>query len=168
MCRRNSSALISKALRKDREQRYQVMKDLQLDLQALRDEVAGQTRAATPDGVQRPTSGDAHAHRPAATGATPRSQSSAEYVVTGLARHKVSAALVACVLAVIVGGAWWAVRNRHAGGEPRPNLGARPAKPDASDVRVRPADGCHLVAGRTAPSRTPPTRRATSTSGCSL
>ena len=30
--------IVSKALRKDREQRYQVMKDLLLDLQALRDD----------------------------------------------------------------------------------------------------------------------------------
>ena len=38
--------LVSKALRKDREQRYQVMKDLLLDLQALGDDVASQTRSS--------------------------------------------------------------------------------------------------------------------------
>ena len=37
--------IVGKALRKDREQRYQVMKDLLLDLQALRDDVAGQARS---------------------------------------------------------------------------------------------------------------------------
>ena len=90
--------IVGKALRKDREQRYQVMKDLLLDLQALRDEVAG---APTPTTA------------PASTGCpTPRSQSSAEYIVTGLARHKFAAALVACVLALIAGGWWWAVRGR--------------------------------------------------------
>ena len=40
--------IVGKALRKDREQRYQVMKDLLLDLQALRDEwQAGWADAST-------------------------------------------------------------------------------------------------------------------------
>ncbi len=103
--------IVGKALRKDREQRYQVMKDLLLDLQALRDDVAGQTRSGRVEdsraaSLATPTPPPA----PASTGVTPRPQSSAEYVVTGIARHKVSAALVACVVALIVGGAWWVMR----------------------------------------------------------
>ena len=39
--------IVRKALRKDPEQRYQVMKDLLLDLEALRDEVAAVDRGAT-------------------------------------------------------------------------------------------------------------------------
>ena len=89
--------IVAKALRKDREQRYQVMKDLLLDLQALRDEVTG---APTPTTAHAPT------------GSTPQSQSSAEYVVTGLARHKVAAALAASLLVLIAVGLWWAVRGR--------------------------------------------------------
>ncbi len=107
--------LIGKTLRKDRDQRYQVMKDLLLDLQALKDEVA---LGAGTDRVEDPPGGPATTPTPIPVSskggaASPRSQSSAEYVVTGLARHKVAAALVACVLAVIIGGAWWAVRTRH-------------------------------------------------------
>ena len=107
--------IVAKALRKDREQRYQVMKDLLLDLQALRDEVAEQSRSGPVE--QRsagPLATPTLPPAPASTGATPRSQSSAEYVVTGLARHKIAvAALTACDLALIVGGAWWAMRTRH-------------------------------------------------------
>ena len=54
--------IVGKALRKDREQRYQVMKDLLLDLQALRDEVAGQARAAASSNSV-PDHGNAHAAR---------------------------------------------------------------------------------------------------------
>ena len=38
-----------------------------------------------------------------------RVQSSTEYVATQVARHKAGTALIACALALIVGGAWWAV-----------------------------------------------------------
>jgi len=88
--------IVAKALRKDREQRYQVMKDLLLDLQALRDGLAG---APTPSTA------------PASAGSTPP-LSSAEYVVTGLARHKFAAALAASLLVLIAVGWWWAVRDR--------------------------------------------------------
>jgi serine/threonine protein kinase/Tol biopolymer transport system component len=114
--------IVGKALRKDREQRYQVMKDLLLDLQALRDEVAGQARSGHVE--QRsagPLATPPPPQAPASTGATPRSQSSAEYVVTGIARHKVFAALGAGILAVIIGGAWWAIRNRPTGSEGHPS-----------------------------------------------
>ena len=46
--------IVSKALRKDREQRYQGMKDLLLDLQALRDDRAGQ---AWGNGADAPSPG---------------------------------------------------------------------------------------------------------------
>ena len=40
-----------------------------------------------------------------------RLQSSTEYVATQVARHKAGTALIACALAVIVGGTWWAVSS---------------------------------------------------------
>ena len=109
--------IIGKALRKDREQRYQGMKDLLLDLQALRESrgsqaLSGDADARGPGPEAPPTSTPA-----ASTGVASRSQSSAEYVVTGLARHKVVAALGAGILAVIISGTWWAIRNRPTGGE---------------------------------------------------
>ena len=101
--------IVGKALRKDREQRYQVMKDLLLDLQALRDDVAGQARSGR---IEDPRAAPTPPSAPASTDVTPRSQSSAEYVVTGLARHKFAAALAACLLVLIAAGWWWAVRGR--------------------------------------------------------
>lgn len=94
--------IVSKTLRKDREQRYQSMKDLLIDLQTLRDTPAPQT-------VSNPVEHDA---TPPVVGSRPdaniaRSQSSAEYVVTGLAKHKLGTALTACVVVLIAVGAWW-------------------------------------------------------------
>jgi Tol biopolymer transport system component len=106
--------LIGKTLRKDREQRYQVMKDLLLDLQALRDDLAGQSRSGrAEDQLSGPLAVPRPIPAPVSTGVAPRPQSGAEHVVRQLARHKVAMALVACVLALSAGGAWWAVRSRH-------------------------------------------------------
>jgi serine/threonine protein kinase len=110
--------LIGKTLRKDREQRYQGMKDLLLDLQALRDSVVGQIRSGGTDdqNADHVTATTPIPARSTTVGAPP-SQSSAEYVVTRLARHKGAAALGAGILALVVGGTWWAVRNRQTGSE---------------------------------------------------
>ena len=42
-----------------------------------------------------------------------RLQSSTAYVVTQVARHKAGTALIACALALVAGGAWWAVSWRR-------------------------------------------------------
>lgn len=84
--------IVSKALRKHREQRYQVMEDLLLDLQALRDELTAQ--------------------------ATRNTKEHAGYVSGRLRRHPVGAALAACVIALIVAvGVWWTIRHRRTGDE---------------------------------------------------
>ena len=46
--------IVNKTLRKDREQRYQVMKDLMLDVQALRDEVHAQARSGSASAAREP------------------------------------------------------------------------------------------------------------------
>ena len=80
---------------KDRAQRYQTITDLRLDLEALRSELQ-----ASSTGCRRPSRRPLR-RRPRRR--TPvRRESSAEYILTGLARHKASAA----------GGA---VRDRSAG-----------------------------------------------------
>jgi serine/threonine protein kinase len=107
--------IVSKTLRKDPEQRYQSMKDVLLDLQALRNEVAtGIDSSATereptrPDVVPRPEP------------VLPRSQSSAEYVATQIVGHKRGAALFAGALAMILGGGWWLMsRGTRTGRCPR-------------------------------------------------
>jgi serine/threonine-protein kinase len=53
--------ILSKAFRKDREQRYQGIKDFLLDLQALHEEVAGQARSGHVD--QRSAGPTATPHR---------------------------------------------------------------------------------------------------------
>ncbi len=99
--------IVSKTLRKNREQRYQSMKDLLLDLQALRDTPAPQT-ASNP--VEHDATTPVVGSRTDANIA--RSQSSAEYVVTRLARHKLGTALTACVLVLIAAGGWWMASRR--------------------------------------------------------
>ena len=94
--------IVSKTLRKDREQRYQSMKDLLLDLQALRSDVAARTDT---NAVEHEPTKPEPTSRTEST--TPRSQSSAEYVVTQIARHKRGAVFVAGALALILGGGWW-------------------------------------------------------------
>ncbi len=103
--------IVGKALRKDREQRYQHMKDLLLDLQALHNELAvhaWSSHAAPP--MPSPVIPPTAIVVPA--GVTPRPRSGTESVVIRLTTHRRTATLVAGVVAVIVGGMWWTVRHR--------------------------------------------------------
>jgi serine/threonine protein kinase len=109
--------IVAKALRKNREQRYQTIRDLQLDLESLATDVASQTHRATtpsdpitsePPAISSVTQGTLH-------------QSSAEYLVTQVARHKVrSAAIVLATIAIAAPLIWW---NRSH--QTRPNVRAR-------------------------------------------
>jgi eukaryotic-like serine/threonine-protein kinase len=102
--------IVSKTLRKDLEQRYQSMKELLLDLQALRDTPAAQTTSP----VEHDAALDLGGSRP---GTAMRPQSSAEPVVTRTASHKLGAALTAGVVALIAAGGWWVLLRRG----PAPN-----------------------------------------------
>jgi eukaryotic-like serine/threonine-protein kinase len=96
--------IVGKALRKDREQRYQVIKDLRLDLEALRDEVQLQSRQATDAAVPAAPTTEP-------PGVLEQHQSSAEYLVGQIARHKGAVALTLATLATLAGLAgWWAIR----------------------------------------------------------
>lgn len=94
--------IVSKTLRKDPEQRYQSMKDLLLDLQALRNDVATGTDSGAI--AREPTKPDV---APRTEAVLPRSQSSAEYLATQIGRHKGGAAIIAGALALLLGGGWW-------------------------------------------------------------
>jgi serine/threonine protein kinase/tetratricopeptide (TPR) repeat protein len=100
--------IISKALTKDREERYQTIKDLLIDLRNLKRKLevdAEIDRTVAPDrhrtlstsGIQSPT---AIASGAMATGqaSSPHSASSAEYVVSGIKRHKLAATLIGVIL----------------------------------------------------------------------
>jgi eukaryotic-like serine/threonine-protein kinase len=87
--------IVRKALRKDKEERYQTVKDLLIDLRSLRKELeleAEMERSAPP--TSRAMSGQSAA-------ATARSTSSAEYIVTGIKQHKRSAALIGVTIVVV-------------------------------------------------------------------
>jgi serine/threonine protein kinase len=103
--------IVGKTLRKDKEQRYQGMKDLLLDLKALGDDVAVRARSG---GLEHELTPPVIAPTPVGSSgaATTARSSSAEYVVSQLARHKVSALLAAFVLASLAGAAWWVSRGR--------------------------------------------------------
>ncbi|HEY0079582.1 MAG TPA: protein kinase [Pyrinomonadaceae bacterium] len=115
--------IVTKALRKDKEERYQVVKDLGLDLKSLKQrlefeaerdrtetpEQSGQTRgAATTREVGVGTVGSSEvAARPtgqAATSGDIHTTSSAEYIVTEIKRHRLGAAIALAALAAVITG----------------------------------------------------------------
>ncbi len=90
--------IVTKALRKDREERYQTIKDMLVDLRSLKKELE-QSGAGSADGVEATVdSGD----RPIAAGVETgiRTTSSAQYIITELKRHRTGTAVLLAVLIV--------------------------------------------------------------------
>ncbi len=88
--------IVRKALRKDKEERYQTIKDLLIDLRNLRKELelsAEMERSAPPTG-RAMSSGQSAA-------ATAHSASSAEYIVTEIKQHKRAAALILGTIIIV-------------------------------------------------------------------
>jgi TolB-like protein/tRNA A-37 threonylcarbamoyl transferase component Bud32/Flp pilus assembly protein TadD len=101
--------IMTKALQKDRELRYQGMKDLLLDLQALRADAATQTGR---DPIERTSAATASG---ALSGTTAPPVSAAEHVVSQVAKPTRAVFLIACVLVLsVAGGAWWTLSRREA------------------------------------------------------
>ena len=104
--------IVRKALRKDKEERYQTVKDLLIDLKSLRREL--ELKAELERSVQPEMGGKAAAavSEPAAAGTvsqpTPQTErvgaaqptSSAEYIVTGIKRHKRGAIITLAAVAL--------------------------------------------------------------------
>ena len=119
--------IIRKTLAKDPEERYQVIKDLQIDLKNLRREleleaeidrtVPPEVRAAAAQSTKRSTHSDIETIRSTPVAATPTqpvsSLSSAEYVITGIKRHK-AAVVASIVLIVLVAGGVFLLLTRRA------------------------------------------------------
>jgi Tol biopolymer transport system component len=91
-----------------------VIKDLRLDLEALRDELSLQSRLSTDASVPAPTG----TTQPAAV---EQHQSSAEYLVGQIARHRGAVALTLATFVVVAGLAgWWAVRSTRSAAVTQP------------------------------------------------
>ena len=111
--------IVMKALRKDRDERYQTIKELITDLRRLKQRLEFQSeleRSAAPVSFTRSKISDfpgapTIAQHPVATISH---VSSAEYIATGIKRHKVTAALIALVVIVASASAFYLYkRNSH-------------------------------------------------------
>ncbi|MBA3767118.1 MAG: protein kinase, partial [Acidobacteria bacterium] len=114
--------IVTKALKKDKEERYQVVKDLGLDLKSLKQRLefdAERDRTETPErssqtrGAATTSEGGAGTAGTSKIAAHPTGQaaggdihttSSAEYIVTEIKRHKRGAGLVLAALVVAIAG----------------------------------------------------------------
>ncbi len=112
--------IVNKALRKDRDERYQTIKELLTDLRRLRQRLEFEQeleRTSSPDMITKST---------VSTVATPTIQdralrtaektvthvSSAEYLATGIKRHKIAAVLITLVLVAAIAGGYYLYANR--------------------------------------------------------
>jgi serine/threonine protein kinase/tetratricopeptide (TPR) repeat protein len=112
--------IVMKALRKDRDERYQTIKELITDLRRLKQRLEFQSE------LERSSSPSVSGSRISAPPTTPERAmptsektvthvSSAEYIATGLKRHKVAAALIALFVVVASASAFYLYnRNSHA------------------------------------------------------
>lgn len=116
--------IVMKALRKDRDERYQTIKELITDLKRLKQRLEFQTeleRSTAPVSFTRSQTSDfpgaptTIAQQPVPTAEKTISHvSSAEYIVTGIKRNKLAAALIALVLIVVSASAFYFYkRNSH-------------------------------------------------------
>lgn len=121
--------VVMKALRKNVDERYQTVKELESDLKKLKQRVVFQSELERSMGPERltgsmPTFADTdlrhsshlsiHTSVPQtfqSTSTVPSSAqtraSSAEYIFEGLKRHKIAAAIAAVVIVLLVGGIWF-------------------------------------------------------------
>jgi serine/threonine-protein kinase len=101
--------IVSKALRKERDERYQVVKDLLLDLKSLKQQLEVELAQEIPtakesevtSGQEVVQSGSSEASE---TGDVARTTSSAEYLVSSIKRNKRAALLVMVTLVIALAG----------------------------------------------------------------
>jgi serine/threonine protein kinase/tetratricopeptide (TPR) repeat protein len=112
--------IITKALRKDKDERYQTIKELLTDLRRLKQKLefeAELERSVAPDSVTRSTISAAQvvptiSDRVPPTAQTGAYPSSAEYIVSEIKRHKTGATLVAALFVIAVGAGVFLYFNR--------------------------------------------------------
>src|SRR3989441_1534129 len=133
--------IVSRALRKEKEARYQTANELLTDLKELRTkvELAKATASETPD---RATSGT-HTTAASLTGAPP-STSSAEYVVNEIKRHKTVASVVVALVLLMIAGIgygiykWVAKQSKPASSFQSVKLQRLTTSGKASDAAISP------------------------------
>ena len=112
--------IVMKALRKDRDERYQTIKELITDLRRLKQRLEFETeleRSAPPGSFTRSKISELAAVPTTTQLATPTAEktishvSSAEYIANGIKRHKVAAAIVALFLVVATASAFYFYRR---------------------------------------------------------
>ncbi|MGH9755266.1 MAG: protein kinase domain-containing protein [Blastocatellia bacterium] len=103
--------IVSKAMRKDREERYQTVKDMLLDLKSLKRELEATTTLSYTASAET-SSGSRAAMAPSSELMVIRAISSAEYIVNGIKRHKRGALLTLVSLSLIVFAALMFAINR--------------------------------------------------------
>jgi eukaryotic-like serine/threonine-protein kinase len=112
--------IVNKALRKDRDERYQTIKELLTDLRRLkqrlefevefeRSSTPGLVTKSTVSTVAKPTIQD----RALTTAEkTVTHVSSAEYIATGIKRHKIATALIALIVVAVAGAGYYFYYHR--------------------------------------------------------
>jgi len=111
--------IVMKALRKDRDERYQTIKELLTDLRRLKQRLEFETeleRSSVPGIYSTVKSGDVIAHTTperAVPTKTVTQLSSAEYIATEIKRHKVAAAILAILLLAGTAAGFYFYYNRY-------------------------------------------------------
>ena len=114
--------IVEKALRKNREERYQTSSEMFSDLR----EVQRQSGNAIDERASRTGDGTARENAGTQT-AIARPTSSAEYIVSGIKNHKATfAAGLAVLLLVAIGFAYWLYTNRNSNTTPIQSLAVLP------------------------------------------
>ena len=140
--------IVTKCLRKERDERYQTMKDVLLDLKELRDELVVEAKL---ERSMRPTSQSSenqqtlivdgeltHEQTAQATNAaTAQTTSSAEYLIGEIRQHKRGVALVLFVLVMATGGlGYWLFSDRAAGNNPIESIAVMPFANESGNPEV--------------------------------
>ena len=111
--------IVSKALRKDREERYQTSKDLQIDLRHLKQRLeldAEMQRSSQVDARERTADDRTHVTTRTVEDLTPTAESRISRLTTQIERHKRSASLLLVILIIAAaGGAFELFRLAGAG-----------------------------------------------------
>ena len=111
--------IIRRCLTKEPEKRYQTIRDTANDLEEVIEELKGDTdieRSVVPSTVVSSGPGTAEVTTAQSTHSVSQPASSAEYVVRGIAKHKLVAAFVVVLLLALIGSGYWYWSMRGAGG----------------------------------------------------